>query len=151
VPPVHRGLETCRIDICNPHIQFSKTRTHVLCRYRSAQLSRAELSMNRPFGGGRLAPGGKASISFTCGRSSLPRRRCSADQSTIRHQPNFEANFKGFALQSTGLLGASRMVWSRASILEAPARASIHSTPDRLNRRGTFPFSEEPSWCPDSC
>lgn len=61
------GRKVCRIDICNPRIQFSKTRTHVLCGYRFTQhsgllqhtvwLGESSVCGGRPTSGGMRAFG----------------------------------------------------------------------------------------------
>jgi hypothetical protein len=68
--------KACRIDMCNPHIHFSKTNTHVLCGYRTTQRFRTVRLDESFIRGERPAFGEQAPVGFRARALFVLVRRC---------------------------------------------------------------------------
>lgn len=137
------GRKICRIDICNPRIQFSKTRTHVLCGYRFTQrpglLQCAVWLGESSVCGGRPTSGGVHSfIGFAVGLFGS-RATVHTDRLTTRHQPNLEEVFK-HGLQKS----LSHGFGQELRFPKHPLSVRFTSLQIAFFRRGTLPrFSSE--------
>lgn len=143
VPRVIRSvrLKECRIDTCNPHIQFSKTKTHALCPYRQPHCFRSALTDESSMLRRTTRFGGSPERLINLERFGFGAAR--VDRPSDKPSPT-----QAWSLARRGSRRTSRMsLVENTTYLHKPLSVHVEMFQFACSRLGTLRFTGGPSWC----